>query len=106
MNFMLVDIFFVDRLKCAESYVQRDGCDFDVTLPELFENCRREMQSGCWRRDCSGTIRKYRLVAFVIRRFVISRNVWRKWYVAEPFDSLVHVSLGGQANPAQTVFAA
>src|ERR1700674_4234620 len=106
MNVMLLDFFHVNGLECSETYLQSYCGNFNPTIFQFLENRGREMQSCGGSGDCSRMVRENGLVALAVGGIVLARNVRRKRNMAEPFDGLVHVSLGDQANPAQPVLTA
>src|SRR2546423_940558 len=64
------------------------------------------MQPGSRRCHRPQTVRENRLVAFAIHGLVLSRDIWRQWDMAEPFDRLADISLGCEANRPQPILSA
>src|SRR5215472_1516835 len=106
MNFVPLDLFFVDRLKCAETDVQRNRHHFDATHPHSIQDSRRKMQAGCGGGDGPRVLGKNRLISLAVHWFVLARNIWRQRNMTETLDRLRDVSLCSQADATQSVFAA
>src|SRR5215472_17019860 len=106
MNLVPLDLGFVDRLERPQPNVQRNGGRFNSPLAQTFENRGGKMQPGGGRCDAAWALRENRLIAFAVGGLVLTRNVRRQGYVAEPFNRLGELSLRAEANSSQTVLTA
>src|ERR1700761_3720130 len=98
-----------NRLKSAETNVQRDAGEFNAVSSECCENLRSEVQSG---RRCGGRSRLPRvdgLIAFAILwrigLVLVAMNVRRQRHVADAFDDGNEVGRGREAESALAEFS-
>jgi len=95
---MLFDLFRMNGLEGSQAHLQRDRGDFDASPSQLLEDRRRKMQSGRGRGHSPRLPGEDRLVALAVFRLVAPRDVRRQRNVAEPFDRLMQVTLGGDSQ--------
>ena len=76
----------VNRLKSAETHIQRYFADLAAAVADLLQNLRSEMQPR--RRGGNGAraFRENSLVSDLIEGFISTVNVRRQRYVAEPLQ--------------------
>src|SRR5688500_2924871 len=76
---MVLDLFGAHGLERAVADVERDLRDADALLSKRVEQLRREVKAGRWRRDGSARACIDGLIAFAVRRPVVSFDVgWQR----------------------------
>ncbi len=91
MQLVILEVLALDRLKRAESDMQRDVRDMRPRIAHAIEYLAGEMQPRRRCRHRSAFARKYRLISFPIRRPIRTLDIRRQRHVPQPLDRRVNV---------------